>query len=510
MDNSIEDLDIRNEILEEPPSSTVVSASAGSGKTTIMIEKIKRVLDIEETHRTIAAITFTIKATKEIKDRLQNNVSHKDIVVSTNDSFIENEIIRPFLIDSGLLKVSECDFVVKYNSDLNSFDEGLAKLNNEKTLSSYHRDLKKNFKFELAKMILTKSLAARQYIKAKYFMMFIDEYQDSDTEMHELFMYIKEKLNIDLFIVGDEKQAIYIWRGARRNIFNDLDSHNFKKYVLTHNFRCHPQITNFANLIHHPEYFIELPDVVTNIVLCKTTLSKVDCIKRLFLSGELDINKETTVLINVNASAAEFCKVAKEEGYDFVFIPKSPIDDLANGFIFKQMATLYFEPLFSIYDFCEALRIDNEDIAVSEYEEILLPLISGKEVDLQDLEKMSQELGKLLNINFESAELQSLLVTLSTPTYDICFKRNNSKLKAMTVFGSKGLEFNQVVAFAGDYNLKNEESKNKHYVAITRAENKMIMVDNTLRYEKELKSFIKEENVYNGYKLEKIIKLIDL
>lgn len=47
-------------------------------------------------------------------------------------------------------------------------------------------------------------------------MIFIDEYQDSDSMMHELFMYLNSELGIDIFIVGDVKQAIYLWRGAKR------------------------------------------------------------------------------------------------------------------------------------------------------------------------------------------------------------------------------------------------------------------------------------------------------
>ena len=50
-------------------------------------------------------------------------------------------------------------------------------------------------------------------MKAKYYRIYIDEYQDSDRDMHNLFMYICKKLEIPLFIVGDLKQSIYGWRG---------------------------------------------------------------------------------------------------------------------------------------------------------------------------------------------------------------------------------------------------------------------------------------------------------
>ena len=47
----------------------------------------------------------------------------------------------------------------------------------------------------------------------------------------------------------------------------------------------------------------------------------------------------------------------------------------------------------------------------------------------------------------------------------------------MTVFGSKGLEFKQVISFASYYDFSNEEKKNNHYVCVTRAEDKFIMFE---------------------------------
>lgn len=40
---------------------------------------------------------------------------------------------------------------------------------------------------------------------------------------------------------------------------------------------------------------------------------------------------------------------------------------------------------------------------------------------------------------------------------------------------NKGLEFEQVVAFVRDYDFENEERLNAHYVAVTRAKEKMII-----------------------------------
>src|SRR5699024_811534 len=138
----------------------------------------------------IAAITFTNKATKEIKDKAYEKGVEKSFVASTNNSFVEMEIIRPFLKDA--LGNEYCsDFIIefdqKYQFDMKQ--EGLEQLKNHNIMGTY-RNNKKNFIFEIALIVLKQSRAAREYLQAKYAMIFIDEYQDSDMNMHKLFMYI--------------------------------------------------------------------------------------------------------------------------------------------------------------------------------------------------------------------------------------------------------------------------------------------------------------------------------
>lgn len=46
----------------------------------------------------------------------------------------------------------------------------------------------------------------------------------------------------------------------------------------------------------------------------------------------------------------------------------------------------------------------------------------------------------------------------------------------MTLHTSKGLEFDQVILLAKDFSLNTQENKNLHYVGITRAKEKMIII----------------------------------
>ena len=54
--------------------------------------------------------------------------------------------------------------------------------------------------------------------------------------------------------------------------------------------------------------------------------------------------------------------------------------------------------------------------------------------------------------------------------------QNDIKYLSMTFHSSKGLEFDQVILFADDYDLSKEDSIYNHYVAATRAKERLIIV----------------------------------
>lgn len=99
---------IQKEIVETS-GNLIVRASAGTGKTHTMVSKIKHDIEENHTHKVVAAITFTIKAATEIKDRLNIDVSEH--FIGTNNSFAIEEIIKPFMKDVYCKKVYEtiCD-----------------------------------------------------------------------------------------------------------------------------------------------------------------------------------------------------------------------------------------------------------------------------------------------------------------------------------------------------------------------------------------------------------------
>ncbi|MFB4165467.1 UvrD-helicase domain-containing protein [Alteribacillus sp. JSM 102045] len=508
------DQEARDEILEDN-GNIVISASAGSGKTTIMVNKMNKVLQEIEDHKTIAAITFTVKASKEIKKKVGINTENS-LSVQTNDSFIESEIIRPFIQDA-LGSDYNREYSVEYDGvyKFSSFEEGLNQLKSMNVLGTY-RDNHLNFNFRLALIIIKNSIACQEYIKSKYAMIFIDEYQDTDSDMHRFFMWLKNNLSIKLFIVGDSKQAIYLWRGAMSNVFELLSNENFSAYELVTNFRCDNEIENYANLFHNPGYYKHLNNDVNNVIL-KEFPSKgrnfvgfLEEFEQLIEDNYVDILKDITIIANFNRDAQLITDILNKNGYNFVYIPRTPIDEgIPNGHLLKELAFYIKNESYSIYDFLSNTQIDERIQTRKDIDKIIKLLKKWENLDQTMISRAVSNLANYLEISISDKEIKKFIESITNRNYDMAFTLLEEKHKVMTVFASKGLEFNQVISFSRYYRIFNSEHLQNHYVCVTRAINKFIMFIDDHRYHKHLTNVIANEQISNAGKVFKHIPSIN-
>ncbi len=96
----------------------------------------------------------------------------------------------------------------------------------------------------------------KNFLSEKYRFIMIDEYQDTNELQYEIFMPILDGLKSgNLFVVGDEKQSIYMFRNAELEIFdktkNEIraDARGGPPLDLPHNFRMLPKLILFTNHI---------------------------------------------------------------------------------------------------------------------------------------------------------------------------------------------------------------------------------------------------------------------
>ena len=508
------DKDIRDEILTTE-GSIVISASAGTGKTYTTIQRIIKDTNENNNYQTFAAVTFTRKAAKEITNRL--GPKKREGFVGTNDNFIWLEIIQPFMYD-----VYGMDFKKEIKPDFSdeneiiTYGEGIEKIRNTQLMCKY-RNNKKSFAFQLALEILERSNSCRRYMKAKYYRIYIDEYQDSDVDMHKFFMYINDELGIPLFVVGDSKQSIYGFRGAYSDGFTDLFTNpKFKRFELWHNFRSNKVIQNYSNIFmesvrkHYQP--TEFNDEVTAFKYSNTS----EAIN--YIRDWIDISKKCAFLNFSNDNAKIWSEQLNGVDIPFVYIPSSPLDysslESEHIWIARAIAHYSLEQRYSEYDFMDEIPMP-EAYRISGVKKLLLGIKDSEHEQhfyeknciklygylgySEDLEKIKKEISKLYEVVNDDKYI---------PTYNQDFY----KLTSGTIHSSKGLEFEQVIINAQDYDLTRKGIEFLHYVAISRPEERLLIIarnEHMDRYKRYIHNGVLEtQGLGIEVDIDKVIKII--
>ncbi|MDD4123466.1 MAG: UvrD-helicase domain-containing protein [Bacilli bacterium] len=270
-----------------------VIAGAGSGKTRVLTHRIAYLInDIGIPDNTILAITFTNKAAKEMKDRVNKLLNNENCraTISTFHSFcarLLREDIRVLDYPRSFVIIDEDDqekivtdimeslniskeffslkslisFISNNKSDGISPKKSLEYSNGfkgEETKSQvyekYEEFLKDNYYLDFDDLILKTNLILQDYenIRLKWQRritnILVDEFQDTNIVQYKLIKLLcSEQTN--LFVVGDPDQTIYTWRGADVNIIMNFkkDHPNTKDVVLDKNYRSTKSILDGAN-----------------------------------------------------------------------------------------------------------------------------------------------------------------------------------------------------------------------------------------------------------------------
>lgn len=465
---------VQEEIVNQQ-GNLIVRASAGTGKTHTMVAKIAHDIEIQHSHKVIAAITFTIKAANEIKERL--TIDADTYFIGTNNSFAIEEIIKPFMKDVCGMEYN-IDMSTDYSEKVEKFQDGINKIRTKGILCSY-RNNSENFIFQVALDILKKSMACQLYLQAKYFKIYVDEYQDCDKDMHEFFMYICESLKIDIFVVGDEKQSIYMWRGAYPKAFLSIwDREDFNKKFMGVNFRSCQQIQNYSNLLcDETRGMYKKIDDLSSIILVNTTMGTwaEDIVP--YLNG----GKRAALLRYSNANAEDGARKLTSKGLDFTFIPQTPIADITTetAWLYDAVARYFIVSTYSAYDLIS--EIPNEadgNKHILSYVKKTMGILDKciKEENIEEFEKQLEIFTEYFGYTTRKEHVEKLYRTITDEKYYPAFDIDEVKRLAITFHSSKGLEFEQVILFVSDYRLSDEQSIYNHYVAATRAKSKLILV----------------------------------
>jgi superfamily I DNA/RNA helicase len=116
--------------------------------------------------------------------------------------------------------------------------------------------------------VLHRNPAVRKKVQGMFDHIIVDEAQDRNTLMADIIDMMSEHITDgsdgkSAWIVGDDKQAINAFQGAKAALFKDLyEKEGWKTRVIRTNYRCEPEIVDAANkLIAHNEGNVPIPQV---------------------------------------------------------------------------------------------------------------------------------------------------------------------------------------------------------------------------------------------------------
>lgn len=269
----------------------LVIAGAGSGKTKVLTTRIANLIDNGVPSYNILAITFTNKAAKEMKERLEKLVPDNNAFVGTfhalgvriirenapllgldrSFSIVDSDdvlsIIKKIMKDNGYdPKLTTPAYIRNKISNIKNemlTSDDIAKFYNtpqdkiaEKVYYEYIDVLKKNNSVDFddllrlpVKLFMENKDVLESY-QDRYKYILIDEYQDTNEVQYKLSKLLARKYK-NIFIVGDPDQSIYMFRGANfRNILNfEKDYKNAKVIPLEENYRSTKYILDAANSV---------------------------------------------------------------------------------------------------------------------------------------------------------------------------------------------------------------------------------------------------------------------
>ena len=272
----------------------LVLAGAGSGKTRVIINKIAHLIGkCGYLPKEIAAVTFTNKAAREMKERVAQSIgkeSSKGLIVSTFHTLGFDIIKREYkhlgfkanmtLFDEhdqmALLKELTADLlqedkellrtlinrISNWKNDLCSPQQAMALAcdKQEQTFAHcydrYNKQLRAYNALDFDDLIMLPTLLFKQneevrskwQEKIRYLL--VDEYQDTNTSQYELIkLLVGERARFT--VVGDDDQSIYSWRGARpQNMVRLRDDFPALRVIkLEQNYRSSQRILHCANIL---------------------------------------------------------------------------------------------------------------------------------------------------------------------------------------------------------------------------------------------------------------------
>ena len=266
----------------------LVLAGPGSGKTTVLLCRISRLLERGLAKpQEILALTFSKAAAEEMKSRFENLNGASGVSFGTFHSIFfrilrsrygwnveqifQEEERRSILrnsIEAEKWDIPDLEeYISQFFSQLSLMNSELEQPNRftpvgmpveefRKLYRAYEGYKERNEKLDFDDMLtqcyqlLREDAAVREYWQRKYKFILVDEFQDVNQAQFACLQILAEK-HQNLFVVGDDDQSIYAFRGARPDFLLHFPTlyPAAKKVTLNTNYRSTERIVNLAERV---------------------------------------------------------------------------------------------------------------------------------------------------------------------------------------------------------------------------------------------------------------------
>jgi Superfamily I DNA and RNA helicases len=276
----------------------LIIAGAGSGKTKVLTCRIANILDKGYMPNTILALTFTNKASKEMKERIATLIGGNKAkrlfmgtfhsifirllrdevhllgypkeftIYDTTDSInVIKACVKELQLDDKIYKPKEVYSRISMaknnlvtassyanNNTLLMNDAAARKPRINEIYKLYSSKCKLSGAMDFDDILLNTNILFRDFpealerIRSRFQFIMVDEYQDTNYSQYLILKKLAEK-HKNISVVGDDAQSIYGFRGARiENILNfQKDYPTAKIFRLEQNYRSTQTIVNAAN-----------------------------------------------------------------------------------------------------------------------------------------------------------------------------------------------------------------------------------------------------------------------
>jgi DNA helicase-2/ATP-dependent DNA helicase PcrA len=290
--------DAQRDAVTAPFQSALVLAGAGSGKTRVLVHRIGWLIQVENLPPySILAVTFTNKAAREMQGRVESllqqsasggmwigtfhGLAHRflrrhtsaaklpdtfQVLDSDDQKRLIKRIIRSAELDESHFPPKQVQWYINAHKDegrraAHVQAEGDFWEQMQHIYKTYEELCQRSGLVDFAELLLrcletlrdTPELLDQYRNRFRYVL--VDEFQDTNTIQYAWLKLLTQGQN-NLFVVGDDDQSIYGWRGAKiENIHSFQKDYPQHKLVrLEQNYRSSANILNAANaLIAHNE-----------------------------------------------------------------------------------------------------------------------------------------------------------------------------------------------------------------------------------------------------------------